>query len=239
MNSENCGKLISDLRKSKGLTQKELAEKLNVSDKAVSRWETGKGFPDVDSLVALSEFFGITVNELLSGERVEPEKLPQLAEKNILTAIEQNESNHKRGLIQTVIAAICLVAAFIPPAIAIVEELANLKPVIDSETLTSFIAQLTIAVLLVASGLCIRAGHITLLHSYHYARVADREGYCKAMSKPTICMGVPVFLGGCLSLLSSVHPVVEVISTIITLGGCAVCIAWIFKVQYKYNGGLF
>ena len=51
MTSKECGGFISELRKEKKLTQKELAEKINVSDKAVSRWETGKGYPDVTSLV--------------------------------------------------------------------------------------------------------------------------------------------------------------------------------------------
>ncbi len=239
MNAENCGKFIVELRRTENLTQKDLAKFLGVTDKAISRWETGKGFPDVSSLMSLSEHFDVTVNELLAGEKVAAEELPELAEKNILKAVEQTQEEKKRGVVQTVIAVICLVAIFVPPTVAIVKEIIILEPVVDSETLTGFLAQVGIAVLLVISGLCIRAGHISLLHSYHYARVTDRDGYCKAMSKPTMCMGVPIFLGGCLSLLSSVHPVVEVISTIITLGGCAVCIACIFKVQYKYNSGLF
>ena len=69
MTAKDCGAFIADLRKEKNLTQKQLAEILKVSDKAISRWETGKGFPDVTSLVALSEFFGISVNELLAGSR--------------------------------------------------------------------------------------------------------------------------------------------------------------------------
>ncbi len=239
MTAQQCGKFISELRKEEGLTQKELADILNVSDKAISRWETGKGFPDVSSLVALSEHFNITVNELLAGEKVEPEKLSELAEKNILKAFEQNEHNKKRGLVQTIIAVICLVVIFIPPTIAIAEEIISLKPVIGSETIYGFIIQFMVAVLLVASGLCIRAGHITLIHSYHYARVTDRYGYCEAIGKSTICMGIVAFIGGCVSLLSSVHPVVEVICSVITLGGSVACILWMLKIQMKYNGGLF
>ena len=64
MTSKECGNFISELRKEKKLTQKELAEKIIVSDKAVSRWETGKGYPDVTSLVSLSEYFDVSVNEL-------------------------------------------------------------------------------------------------------------------------------------------------------------------------------
>ena len=69
MTSKECGNFISELRKEKKLTQKELAEKIIVSDKAVSRWETGKGYPDVTSLVSLSEYFDVSVNELLAGKR--------------------------------------------------------------------------------------------------------------------------------------------------------------------------
>lgn len=57
MDAESIGKFIGSLRKEQNLTQKELAEKLNVTDKAVSRWETGKGIPDVSSLLDLSSFF--------------------------------------------------------------------------------------------------------------------------------------------------------------------------------------
>lgn len=68
MNEKNTGAFIASLRKERTLTQKQLAERLNVSDKAVSKWETGRGYPDIDSLMALSSCFGVTVNELLMGK---------------------------------------------------------------------------------------------------------------------------------------------------------------------------
>ena len=80
MNSQKCGVFIADLRKEKNLTQKDLANELKVSDKAISRWETGKGFPDVDSLQSLSKFFGITINELLAGEKAETKTIEEIAE---------------------------------------------------------------------------------------------------------------------------------------------------------------
>ena len=64
------GKFISEQRKSKGLTQKELAEQLNVTDKAVSKWETGKGYPDIEILEKLSEIFCVSINDILSGEKI-------------------------------------------------------------------------------------------------------------------------------------------------------------------------
>ena len=70
MNQQMIGKFISSCRKDKGLTQMQLAEKLNISNRAVSKWETGKSVPDVSIMLELCEILGITVNELLSGERI-------------------------------------------------------------------------------------------------------------------------------------------------------------------------
>ncbi len=65
------GTMIRTLREKKGMTQAELAEKLYVSDKAVSKWENGKGYPDVSLLESIAEVFGISVTELLSGKAVQ------------------------------------------------------------------------------------------------------------------------------------------------------------------------
>lgn len=68
MNHVKSGALIKTVRKRNNLTQKELAQKLEISDKAVSKWEVGKGFPDVNLLVPLCAVLNITVDELLRGE---------------------------------------------------------------------------------------------------------------------------------------------------------------------------
>lgn len=70
MDNKKIGVFISSLRKEQGLSQKELAEKLSVTDKAVSKWETGRGIPDVSILQPLAGVFDITVGELLNGERL-------------------------------------------------------------------------------------------------------------------------------------------------------------------------
>lgn len=70
-NMENFGKFIFELRKEKGMTQKELAEKLMVTDKAVSKWERCLSLPDISLLLPLSKIFDVTVTELLSGKRIE------------------------------------------------------------------------------------------------------------------------------------------------------------------------
>ena len=61
---------LQELRKQKGLTQEELAESLYVSRTAISKWESGRGYPNIDSLKAISKFFSVTIDELLSGEEV-------------------------------------------------------------------------------------------------------------------------------------------------------------------------
>lgn len=69
MNNKSMGEFIAELRKEKGLTQRELAEYLNVSDKTVSHWECGKNSPDISVLPILAEYFDITCDELIKGER--------------------------------------------------------------------------------------------------------------------------------------------------------------------------
>lgn len=83
MEKKSIGSFIAALRKAKGLTQRELAEKLNVSDKAVSRWEREESLPDLSLIPAIAEIFGVTADELLRGERrKEGESLPRAEEKS-------------------------------------------------------------------------------------------------------------------------------------------------------------
>ncbi len=73
IDQEKTGRFIADLRKEKNLTQKQLADMLNVSDKAVSRWETGRGFPDINSLEDIAAALDISTAEILKGERIPSE----------------------------------------------------------------------------------------------------------------------------------------------------------------------
>lgn len=94
MDPKTTGAFIALLRKESGLTQKQLAEKLNVSDKAISRWETGRGYPDVESLQALSCEFSVSINELLYGKRIETPSMAQNAEKDM--AVNYMKTNVKK-----------------------------------------------------------------------------------------------------------------------------------------------
>ncbi len=238
MTSKNCGEFICVLRKKSNLTQKDLAEKLNVSDKAISRWETGKGFPDVNSLLALSEFFGVSVNELLAGKRIE-EKITEIAEKNVIDAIKAKEKVVKKKKIQMIICSAILLTFLLPAAIpTFIYVLDMIASNISFENSTEFIVLTTVAVLLVASGFAIKKGHISLLHSYHYKNVIDRDGYCKAMGKGIMLMSIPTFICSFTSLFPSIH-FVQTLGTSVLIIGYMLNIALLFKYQYKYNGGLF
>ena len=87
------GSFISEMRKDKGLTQKELADQVGVSDKAVSRWETGKGLPDTSIMPELCKVLDINVNELLSGERLNAEAYGGKAEEMMVSLVKDVQEN--------------------------------------------------------------------------------------------------------------------------------------------------
>ncbi len=239
MTSKDCGSFICELRKEKNLTQKELAEKLNVSDKAISRWETGKGFPDVNSLVSLSEFFEISVNELLAGKRIKEECISEIAEKNIIQAIGTKEVAVKKKKLQMIICSAIFLVLLLPAAIPTFVYFADaIVSNVSFENSTEFIGLLAVAILMIASGFAIKKGHISLLHSYHYRNVVDREGYYRAMGKGIMLMSIPTFICSLSALFPSIH-FVQVLGTSVLIIGYIICVALLFKYQYKYNGGLF
>ena len=90
MDMQRIGSFLSQLRKEKGLTQERLGEHLGVSNKTESRWETGTYLPPVEQLQLLSELYGITINEILSGERLGQEEYQKKAEENIRAVLRQS-----------------------------------------------------------------------------------------------------------------------------------------------------
>lgn len=110
MEPTRIGRFIAERRKALGLTQRQLAEQLSVSDKAVSKWETGRGLPDVLLMLPLCAVLGITVNDLLSGERVGEEDYRKKAEENMMELIRENAENKKRLALSLICAAITGIA---------------------------------------------------------------------------------------------------------------------------------
>ena len=95
MDQIKIGKFIAECRKKANLTQMQLAEKLNITDRAVSKWERGKGLPDVSLMLDLCEIFGITVNELLSGEEISMENSNQKNEQLLLDMAKELDQKNK------------------------------------------------------------------------------------------------------------------------------------------------
>ncbi len=95
MDQIKTGKFISSMRKEQGLTQKDLAEKLFISDKTVSKWETGRGLPEVSLMLPLCEILNINVNELLTGERIADESYKEKAEENMMNLIKSKRGRGK------------------------------------------------------------------------------------------------------------------------------------------------
>ena len=98
MDQIKIGKFISEKRKEKGLTQMQLAEKLGITDRAVSKWETGKSLPDASIMLELCATLGVTVNDLLCGEEVSMKNYSEEAEKNLIEMVKQKETADRRLL---------------------------------------------------------------------------------------------------------------------------------------------
>ena len=98
MDQIKVGKFIASCRKEQGMTQAVLAEKLGISDRAVSKWETGKSLPDSGIMLELCEILKINVNELLSGERIMAEAYDRRAEENLLAMRRELEEKNRQML---------------------------------------------------------------------------------------------------------------------------------------------
>ena len=83
MDMVKIGSFLQELRQEHGLTQAELGDKLGVTNKTISRWETGNYMPPVEMLEMLSNLYGLTINELLSGQKLTTEEYKEMAEENI------------------------------------------------------------------------------------------------------------------------------------------------------------
>ena len=111
MNITRTGEYIKRKRAERGLTQKELAQMLNCTDKAVSRWETGRGFPDISMLEELSKALGVTVNELVLGEDIPDESLTEKTDEVIVDAIKT--SNKKLSITKFLIVLLLILLGFL------------------------------------------------------------------------------------------------------------------------------
>ena len=109
MAQENIGAFIQKMRRENEMTQKELADILHISDKTISKWETGKGMPDVSYMEDLCAALHISINELLSGEKLPPEEYPKKAEDNMLYLLQENHETKKQNRWSLILGGVLLV----------------------------------------------------------------------------------------------------------------------------------
>ena len=123
MDQIKIGKFIAEKRKENNLTQMKLAEMLSVTDRAVSKWETGKSLPDSSIMIELCNILKITVNDLLSGEMVNVENYNNDLESKLIEMVKQKEVADKHllklecviGILSVLVLLIpCIIAAYIP-----------------------------------------------------------------------------------------------------------------------------
>ncbi len=113
MNQTEIGKFIAKCRKEKKLTQAQLAERLNITDRAVSKWENGKSMPDASIMLELCGILGITVNELLSGERIDTENYEKKADENLIALKRKNENNMTVNAIVSILFSVTILAGIL------------------------------------------------------------------------------------------------------------------------------
>ena len=119
MDQIKIGKFIAERRKQANLTQMQLAEKLNITDRAVSKWETGRSLPDSSVMLELCDILKITVNDLLSGEVVTVDNYNKEIENKLIEMVKEKEKSDKRLLtLEWVIGALSCVVLLIPIIIA-------------------------------------------------------------------------------------------------------------------------
>ena len=124
MDQVKIGRFIKAMRKEKNLTQREIAERLSISEKTVSKWETGNGMPEVSLMLPLCELLNISVNELLSGERLDEKLYYEKAEQNIMSLIQEKAEAKKKIIIAVIIGVVTFIAGL---AIMLIADLLEME----------------------------------------------------------------------------------------------------------------
>ena len=113
MDQVKIGKFISERRKNAGLTQMQLAEMLGITDRAVSKWETGRALPDSSIMLELCTILKITVNDLLSGEVIKVDNYNKETEKQLLDMVKEKEESDRRLLKMEIVMGIATIIPFL------------------------------------------------------------------------------------------------------------------------------
>lgn len=118
MDYKKIGLFLAEERKAKKFTQAEVAEKLYVSEKTISKWENGRGLPDTSILINLCNLYDISINELLSGERLNEQDYREKAENNMETLLLQRKSNRQKMYVYVLISCLSVSVLLVSVALA-------------------------------------------------------------------------------------------------------------------------
>ena len=163
MDQIKIGKFIQEKRKVQNLTQQDLAEKLCITDRAVSKWECGKSLPDASIMLELCSILEISVNELLTGEELDMNEYNKNAELNLVKITKQKEESDKRLLtLEIILATISILFLFAALSVAIFVEMPLWGKII--------IGAFGFVQLIIAAGFCFRieqkAGYYECRHCH-------------------------------------------------------------------------
>ncbi len=227
------GKFIAQLRKEKGLTQKELADSLGISDKAVSKWETGNGMPDVSLMQSICEIFDININELLSGERLSIESYNGKAEENMMKLAESAQKGQKEqrkaSAIQTV-GGLILLLLFAEFALVSAGGVLGNIYVIDFPTFLMITG--------IAGGILLASG--SMGDFFKAFQVAVRGGDELTQTEIAICAGAmklamqAVGVSGGIAIVVSIIVFLHNLSDLATVGPCfaVMCVSILYSLLY-------
>ncbi|MBO5120537.1 MAG: helix-turn-helix domain-containing protein [Bacilli bacterium] len=135
MNQEKIGKFILKLRKEKNMTQQELADKIGVTDRAISKWENGRGMPDLSLMKPLCDELGITINELISGENLDKKEYKEKSDENIINTISYSDKKIKKTKTLFKVIVSILIIIFVSLAFMFIVDVRRMnenKPVVFS-----------------------------------------------------------------------------------------------------------
>ncbi|MBR2889666.1 MAG: helix-turn-helix transcriptional regulator [Oscillospiraceae bacterium] len=195
MDQIKIGSFIAEVRKSKGITQRQLADRMEISDKTVSKWERGKGLPEVSLMLPLCRELEITVNDLLTGEKVAPAEYQQKAEENMMNLIRENQENRKRAILS----AICVVITIIAVCSLVVISAYIEMPVAVRVVLVLLAVAVSVVGVGAAAVLEREAGHFECPHCKHlfvptmgeyvkgYHTLTKRHLTCPSCGKTGMC----------------------------------------------------
>ena len=155
MDQIQIGKFIAESRKAKDLTQRQLADALSISDKTISKWECGKGLPEVSLMLPLCAALEITVNDLLSGEKVFEVDYQKKAEGNMMDLMKENEENRKRMALSMITVVITIIAVC---ALIVIASFPDLPAIVRIILIVLSVA-VAVAGIAAAAMLEIRAGY--------------------------------------------------------------------------------